>query len=350
MTAHVRGSCRSLPVVVILLSLFFDACSRALERPVQQPTAPLLRQLWISPDDIASRDLLLGAGGRHFLPSENTYTFVAHKRAGTNKGYDVRDSRGDRWSVKLGDEVQPEVTASRILWALGFHQPPVYRVERWRLSGGDVTEQPPARFRAESTRHEVVGEWSWYHNPFIGTQPFAALVTVNALLNNWDLKTPNNKIYAVSDGERGTERRYVVRDLGGSLGKARQPRVLAWFPFMRQMQGTKNDLADFEAQGFVRGLNDGRVQFDYRGLDAALLRSVTIDDLEWTCALLSRLSENQWMDAFRAGGYPPDRASRYVRKIGAKIDAARQLVNGRAAAGRPDSVAASLTLAPWQSD
>jgi hypothetical protein len=344
MTAQVRGA-RVPMLAVILVSLFCDACSRALERPVQQPSAPLLRQLWISPADIASRDLFLGAGGRDLLPSDGAYTFVAHKRAGTNKGYDVRDSSGRLWSVKLGDEVQPEVTASRILWAVGFHQPPVYLVEQWRLTGGDVTEQPLARFRAESTPHNVIGEWSWYDNPFIGTRPFAGLIAVNALLNNWDLKTPNNKIYALRDGQDEAQRQYVVRDLGGSLGKARQPRVLTWFPFMRQMQGTKNDLADFEAQGFVKDVEHGRVQFDYRGLDAALLRSVTAEDLQWTCALLSRLSEDQWMDAFRAGGFPPEHAARYVRKIGAKITEARQLVNRGAAATGPNKIA-DLTSAP----
>jgi hypothetical protein len=344
MTAQVRGARVSM-LVIIAVSLFVDACSRTLERPVQQPSAPLMGQLWISPADIASRDLFLGAGGREYLPSGGTYTFVAHKRAGTNKGYDVRDSSGRPWSVKLGDEVQPEVTASRILWAVGFHQPPVYLVEQWRLTGGDITVQPPARFRAESTPHDVVGEWSWYDNPFIGTRPFAALITVNALLNNWDLKTSNNKIYALRDGQDEAERQYVVRDLGGSLGKARQPRLLTWFPFMRQMQGTKNDLADFEAQGFVKVVDHGRVQFDYRGLDGALLRSVSAEDLQWTCALLSRLSENQWMDAFRAGGFAPEHAARYVRKIGAKITEARQLVNGGAPAGRPGNVA-GLTSAP----
>jgi hypothetical protein len=334
MKAHPRSNRLKASVpLLIFVSLSAEACSRALERPVQQATAAVLERLW-APTDVASRDLLLGAGGRDLLPSDSTYMFVAHKRAGTNKGYDVRDTKGRLWSVKLGDEAQPEVTASRILWALGFHQPSVYFVERWRLTGGDIEEQPPARFRAESTPSDVLDEWSWYENPFIGTRPFGALVTVNALLNNWDLKTANNKIYAVLDGQRETDQQYVVRDLGGSLGKARQPRMLTWFPFMRQMQGTKNDLQDFEAQGFVRGIDKGRVQFDYRGLDAALLRSVTVEDLQWTCALLSRLSEQQWLDAFRAGGYPPEIAGRYVRKILAKIDEAQRHVDRAAAAGR----------------
>ena len=35
-----------------------------------------------------------------------------------------------------------------------------------------------------------------------------------ALLNNWDLSTPNNSVYDV-----GTERRYVVSDVGATFGE-----------------------------------------------------------------------------------------------------------------------------------
>jgi hypothetical protein len=144
-------------------------------------------------------------------------------------------------------------------------------------------------------------------------------VTVNLLLNNWDFKTSNNKVYLVTNEDGVNVRRYVVRDLGGSLGKAKQPRVLSWFPFMRQKQGSKNDLEDFQAQGFVNALNGETVDFDYRGIDDALVDSVPVADLRWTGELLSRLSERQWLDAFRAGGYTADQSARYVRKIREKI-------------------------------
>lgn len=48
---------------------------------------------------------------------------------------------------------------------------------------------------------------------------------------------------------------------------------------MRHKQGSKNDLDDFEAQGFVRGVNGEAVDFDYPGLDGALGDSVTAADL-----------------------------------------------------------------------
>lgn len=317
------------PVLIVLLAWSStQACARSLRSPVQQPTAAALAELWREPSDLEQRDLYHGPGGPDVTPQAVPFTFVARKSTGTNPGYDVRDAQGQLWSVKLGDESQSEVTTSRILWALGFHQPPTYYVARWQLSGGDEAEQPAGRFRPELKGHDVVGEWSWYQNAFIGSRPFAALVAVNVLLNNWDLKTPNNKIYVVTTEDGGTERRYVVRDLGASLGKARQPRMLSWIPFMRHKQGSKNSLDDFEAQGFVRAVTGEAVDFHYRGIDDALVDSVTAADLRWTCALLSRLSERQWLDAFRAGGYTADQSVRYVRRIQDKIAEARNLGAG----------------------
>lgn len=315
----------ALVIGLLVASLAAEACARTLRPSLQQPPPATIAELWSEPADLGRRDLYHGPGGPELVPPAVTYAFVAHKTSGTNPGYDVRDPQGRLWSVKLGEESQSEVTASRVLWAAGFHQPPTYYVERWQLSGADAGEQPAGRFRVELPGHEVTGAWSWYDNSFIGTRPFAALVAVNMLMNNWDLKTTNNKVYVATNEDGRTGRRYVVRDLGASLGKARQPRVLSWLPFMRHKQGSKNSLEDFEAQGFVRAVTGETVEFDYRGLDKALIGSVTAADLRWTCDLLSRLSEQQWLDAFRAGGYTPEESARYVRRIQEKLAHARGL-------------------------
>jgi hypothetical protein len=306
-------------------ALGVDACARALQRPIEQPAPRILAQLWRDPVDLENRDLYLGPDSSAIAPQPVPYSFLEHKRSGTNPGYEVRDPAGRRWSVKLGDEAQSEVTASRVLWAVGFHQPPVYYVEAWTMIGPEGGPQPGGRFRAELPAHEVIGEWSWYENPFIGSRPFAALVAINLLLNNWDLKTSNNKVYRVPIEDGGSELRYVVRDLGGSLGKARQPRFLRWLPFMRYQQGSTNTLDDFEAQGFITRAHGEQFDFEYRGIDGALVHVITLEDLRWTCALLSRLSERQWSDAFRAGGYTGDQGARYVRKIRQKIAEAERV-------------------------
>ena len=97
---------------------------------------------------------------------------------------------------------------------------------------------------------------------------------------------------------------------------------------MRQMQGTKSRIEDFEKQGFVKAVDDEKLVFDYQGLDQALMDSVTVEDVRWACALLARLTDVQWRDAFRAGGYSDSDGARYVQKIQSKIQSAATLVAG----------------------
>ena len=41
--------------------------------------------------------------------------------------------------------------------------------------------------------------------------------------------------------------------------------------------------------------------------------------MAWASALLGRLSDKQWNDAFRAGGYEPAVANRFIKVLKAKI-------------------------------
>ncbi|HUP41361.1 MAG TPA: hypothetical protein VM115_14655 [Vicinamibacterales bacterium] len=42
-------------------------------------------------------------------------------------------------------------------------------------------------------------------------------------------------------------------------------------------------------------------------------------DVRWMAELMSKLSDAQWDDAFRAADYSPDVRARFIRKIKAKI-------------------------------
>jgi hypothetical protein len=237
---------------------------------------------------------------------------------------------GMEWSVKLGPEAHTEVAVSRILWALGYHQPPTYYLSSWTMTGTQAGPQGPARFRPKLPDRKVVGEWSWYENDFINTQPFKGLVVVNVMLNNWDWKTSNNKIYDVGDEGEAIDRVYVVQDLGASLGKTSYPKLLAWLPMRGLGQGSRNDLEDFEAQGFIKRVDGERIDFFYRGIHHSLIEQLTTRDVVWAAERMSRLSDKQWHDAFRAAGYPDDHARRYVAKIQSKIAEALQLAKPEA--------------------
>jgi hypothetical protein len=318
-----RPAFNGVAVIGLALGVLIAAegCGRRLQQvQVVAGAPPPLAELWQEPLNATQRDLFHGPGGAELVPRETAFQFVARDTSGWSPGFDVVDAEGTEWSVKLGPEAQSEVVASRILWAIGFHQPPTYYLDRWTLTGMEAGVQAAGRFRPELASHQVVGEWSWYENPFVGSQPYRGLVVANLLLNSWDWKTSNNKIYELAEPTGGVRRWFVVRDLGASLGKTTYPHVLKWFRLRGFGQGTRNDVAGFEEQGFIRTIDErSRITFDYRGIYRDVVNSVTPGDVQWTCQLLSRLTEQQWRDAFRAGGYDAAHTSRYVAKIKQKI-------------------------------
>lgn len=289
-------------------------CARPLigtgpRAPQARPAAPLL-ELWREPTDIARRNLLWGSGRRSEAPSKNVeYKVLRLDESGYSKGYDVVGPDGRAWDIKVGKEAQSEVVLSRILWALGYHQPATYYLTGWRLAGTWDSEGAPARFRLQSD-HKTEGEWEWLENPFSASRPMHGLIAINLLLSNWDLKTSNNRVYRIRNAGGVGERRYVVQDLGASLGK---PRV---FP---NPIGTRNDIEDFEDLTLIKEVRGSKVELNYRGLHADILERLEVADVIWACGLMSRLRDAQLDDAFKAAGYEPDIRNRFVKKIRAKI-------------------------------
>ncbi len=260
-----------------------------------------------------------GPGGSELAPPQNgSYEFVAFKTTGTNPGYDVKDTTGRVWSVKLGIEAQSEVTASRILWAMGYPQPASYFVPQFTLTGADGGVKTIARFRTDLPQWRSTGEWSWYENPFADTQAFRGLIVAQLVLNNWDLKTSNNRLYDATDPSATPRRQYMVRDVGSSLGLARQFRLFTMLG-TRGSQGSKNDLYDFEQQGFIEKVEGNKVDFDYRGMNQALVDMVTVADVIWASELLAKIPDGHWQAAFKAGAYQQADADRYITKIKEKI-------------------------------
>ncbi len=308
-----------LPVIVALAG---TACAgQTAPINVAAPAQVELSQLWQEPVDLAERDLFYGSGGSTLAPDPSaTFEFIESSSGGYSPGYDVRGPDGTEWSVKLGPEAQPEIAVSRILWALGYHQPPAYYLERWTLTGKESGTRGPARFRPKLPDRKAVADWSWYENPFVGTQPFQGLLVANLLLNNWDWKTSNNKIYDVT-GNGAPSRVYIVQDLGASLGKTSFPKWLNFAPMRGLGQGSRNDLEDFESQGFIKGVEGDRVNFHYRGIHGELVKTVTVRDVVWTSERLARISDAQMADAFRAAGYSTEQTQRFVTKIRGKIAA-----------------------------
>jgi hypothetical protein len=309
---------RALPLILATLLLAMG-CASVRQTPTPRPArpegapAPHSAQLWSEPMDLATRDLFYGAGGPALMPDVGgRFTFLAKDDTGFSPGWDVRDPRGTKWDVKLGPEAQSEVVASRIVWAMGYHQPPTYYVPEWTLEGGDAPgPQPPGRFRPQPPGWRRAGEWSWARNPFVGTQPYRGLVVLMHVLSNWDLLDRNTALYELEAPVGGARTLYVVQDLGAALGKARS----------LPGKATRNDIDDFETQGFIKGVDEeGFVRFDdTRWKHENLYSRVQPRDVAWMCERLGRLTDRQWRDAFRAGGYETSVADRYIARLRDKV-------------------------------
>ena len=107
---------------------------------------------------------------------------------------------------------------------------------------------------------------------------------------------------------------YVVRDLGLCLGET------------GRFSPVRNNLRVFSRTQFITGQRHGFIEFDYHGLHKELVRGrITRDDVRWTAALIGGLSERQWQDAFRAGGYAPDLAARFIEILRGRVSDAQRV-------------------------
>jgi hypothetical protein len=300
-----RASQALMPLPLLIL---FAACAPAIRNTSPKPvTAGEIAQLWVEPQDIGSRDLFHGPGGKQRVPAAETFKVLRFDVTGNSPGYDVVDSKGRKWKVKVGEEVQPEIVASRLLWAIGFHQPPTYLVGNLQLDGGRTEDSgQPARLRAEFG-YKTEAEWSWHQNPYVGTRYLKGFLVANLILNNWDLKSSQNRIYVHDDAADEPRRRYVVQDLGAALGKTSWP------------TGTRSNIEDFESQKLVDRVENGRVRFDYHARHKELLADITPADVAWTARLFARLTDAQWSDAFRAANYPENISKRFIAKLKSKV-------------------------------
>ena len=320
----------------LLLQAVF-AAAQATPQPVTAGNAVV----WTDPGDIRSKNLFWGEGGEKHQP-EPPVVFEAEDRHGTYPKFDVRDAKGTKWRAKLGVEAQPEVVASRLLWAVGYFvnenyylpqlhvdQLPanLHRAKKLMKNGGEADV-----VRLQRRPHEKrLGNWNWDHNPFVGTREFNGLRVMMALLRNWDLYDLNNAL--LEDESHPGRTIYEVSDVGTGLGGT---------GMKLRDKNCKNNLKLYQ-----RGRLLARVMPDYVDLTSPthpsiwyafdlpfylvefrahrVSRRVPRADAKWIGSLLAQLSFDQILDAFRAGGYSADEANAFAEVMKSRIDELNRL-------------------------
>jgi len=283
--------------------------------------------LWEEPTDLESRDLFNGPAGPDGAPDpKGKFTFVERSKSGTSEKINVDDDRGRKWQVKFGAEARPAPTASRIVWALGYHTDQDYFVKRTHIEGRGGFDVWDVRFKRRDDGFKEEGTWSWHAGPFAGTREFQGLKVLMALINNWDLKEENNKIIRAkkkSGGDRD-ELIYYVSDLGATFGKTGS--VFRKIPgFQSAPAGSKGEAGPYHDQLFIEKVSNGQVVFNYQGKDRKALEGITVENARWMGNLAGRLSDKQISDAFRAGGFTEPEITLYVRALRARINELKNL-------------------------
>jgi len=295
-------------------------------------------RIWRDPGDIASLDLTYGAGGRANAPSPTgTFTFVQEDATASSPKFEVVDGRGVTWKVKLAPESQPETAATRLLWAAGYFVdddyyaaeltvtglPPLHRGQEFVSAGGVVRGVRLERKREAATK---IGDWGWFDNPFVGQRELNGLRVMMALLNNWDLKQVNNAVYAV-DGEH----HYAVSDAGATFGKTGSKGL--------RTKGVPTDYADSsfiakDGPDLVNFAMESRPFFlsmfavgNYRERTRMeqITRHIPRADAKWLGQRLSRLTDRQIRDGFRAAGYGADDIEILTKTVRQRIQALEAL-------------------------
>ena len=265
--------------------------------------------MW-SPVRVESRDLYHGAGGTAMRPDVRRVTFIKKDTGGNNLKYRIKDASGREWVAKIADESQPEVAANRLLWAIGYRTEIDYLAPRLTIPGQGTHSN--VRLEARPAGVDRDARWQWDENPFVDTREFKGLRVMMALINNWDLKDANNAIL-----RNGREHQYVVSDLGSSFGKLPVSSAFILNRFGRSV----NDPADYVKSTFLHGVDDdGEVDFYYKAKGKDLLKGISVEDARWVGLLLSRLSDRQLRDAFRAANYSPANQRSMARAVRSRIN------------------------------
>ncbi len=319
----------SIVALTIIAVLTLSSPISAVQKKDKQKAPPRgTPVLWRAHPDVSSLDLFDGPGGEAMRPDLRRVQFVKEETGGFSKKYRVKDGAGREWVAKVGGEAQSETAAVRLVWAAGFqteinYLAPCVRIEGAPQPGADVRCEgggfKNVRFEARPEEWDRLDVWKWddKQNPFYGTKEQQGLIVLNALLNNWDLKSANNKVIYVPTA-RGGELRYIISDLGATFGKTGSLPVIWRFTRSRNKP---EDFADGHLVDEVKGRN---VFLNYGGKNQTLFDDIYVEEARWVGAQLSRLSDRQIADAFRAANYAPDEVQTLAAAVRARIN---ELVN-----------------------
>ena len=264
--------------------------------------------MW-EPVNISRMDLFDGPGGDAMRPDLSKVEFIKEEKAGYNKKYRIRDGSGRVWVAKLGREAKPETVAVRLLWAIGYKTEINYLLPEITIPTKGTFKNVRLELRPDDVKR--LEEWKWKDNPFVGTKELQGLKMMMVFMSNWDAVDIQNKVLDVGDTNE-----YIVSDLGATFGKLGSNNLPLFFRLGRKTGSPKH----YARTKFIREVENGKVKLATKGSkNRKLFTNFTIEEARWLSTLMSKLSDKQIHDAFRAANYSPAEVQIYVTAVKRKI-------------------------------
>jgi hypothetical protein len=337
-----------VPVVNYLIRALWRLLSENKLRTAERPPTPgaARHSLWRDPGDIAKLDLRWGQDGQEGAPKP-PFRFVKEHKKGTSPNVTVEDANKRRWRVKWGDEVKPEIFATRLVWAAGYFAESNFFIPEGSIEGAKDLKRAGKCINADGTfcdarfelddkaivkRFEEHG-WSWHSNPFVGTHELNGLKILVMLLSNWDNKDQrdvargsNMAIFYRKLADGLIEAQYLIIDWGGSMGK--------WGSNV--ISRGKWNAEDFAQQTpkFVTGLQNGVLQWGYTGQrtpDAT--EGISVEDVRWLIKYLGQITDFQIREALLASHASDSEIPLFTDSLRSRINQLKDAINQSALVG-----------------
>ena len=103
-------------LLLVVFSLVVSQTGFSQSKSPNNSSEPKVRPIiWRHPGNVSSRDLLYGPGSPEMAPVA-PFTFLEEDKSGESPKFEVRDARGDVWTVKLGPEAQAETVCNALMF------------------------------------------------------------------------------------------------------------------------------------------------------------------------------------------------------------------------------------------
>lgn len=317
---------RSILVLTLFAMAAIPAAAQKKDKK-EKMTGPLTNAVLWEDVNASALDLYHGPGGMEMMPDISRVEFIKEETGGHNKKYRIKDAKGQVWVAKLGREAQPETAAVRLLYGLGYKTEINYLVPTITIPGKGTHKN--VRLEARPKNVERLDEWKWKDNPFVDTNELQGLKIMMVFLTNWDLLDLQNKVLRVNNG--GTiEHHFIISDLGATFGKLGNNNL----PFFFRLGRKTNDPGTWYEAGFVKGVEDGMIEFDFKGKGRSLMDDITVGHGRWLALRLAMLSDKQLDDAFRAAGYSTEEVKLMKNGYKARLEELNKATSGVPVASR----------------